>query len=223
MKVTSTLFVFVIYVLCNISKAVHSAYSSSFYQIYTLVIHSHALFNLTHNFGSIGGFPPFRNLRFWQESARGIFSTCRNVLVLKIPPAEKSQWQKVETFPCWNFHVPELSQRQTVHVKCSCAENSSCRKVPVSKNRNVPMLKRPCARTFPAPNGACAEMFPWWNIRAEISLAEISGAEMVESPIGNNLMYQCIASSISISIAFYVCIGCHFVNTWIFLQLTCAV
>ena len=113
------------------------------------------------------------------------------------------------------FFFEKILKNSEKLPKCSCAENSSCRKVPVPKSRNVPMLKRPCARTFPALNDACAEMFPWWNIHAEISLAEISGAEMVEIPIGNNLMYQCIASSIAIAIAFYVCIGCHFVNMYL--------
>ena len=57
-------------------------------------------------------------------------------------------------------------------------------KIPRAENfprRNVLVLKSPSAGTSAAPNGAHAEMFPWWNIRAEMTLAEMFSAEMVYS------------------------------------------
>ena len=80
-------------------------------------------------------------------------SMCRNVQVPKYPCAEMLM--------CRKFLVPKIPR----------AENSQC--------RNVPVLKSPSAGTSAAPNGASAEMFPWWNIRAEMTLAEMFCAEMV--------------------------------------------
>ena len=61
---------------------------------------------------------------------------------------------------------------QNIHVlKCSGAE--------ISPWRNVLVLKSPSAGTFTVPNSACAKMFPWWSIRAEMTLPEMFQAEMV--------------------------------------------
>ena len=81
---------------------------------------------------------------------------CRNVHVPKCPRAEM--------FLCQKFLGP----------KSPCAEKSPC--------RNVPVLKCPSAGTSAAPNGARAEMFPWWNIRAKMTLAKMFRAEMVYRP-----------------------------------------
>ena len=83
---------------------------------------------------------------------------------------------------------------QTFWHLCYCTEMSMCRnapcrnvpllKIPHVENspcRNVPVLKLPSAGTSKVPNGALAEMVPWWNIRAEMTIAKISGAEMVGS------------------------------------------
>ena len=40
-------------------------------------------------------------------------------------------------------------------------------------------MKFPCASASAGPKYACAEMFQWWNVRFEMSLTKISGAEMV--------------------------------------------
>ena len=79
---------------------------------------------------------------------------------------------------------------QTFRHLCYCAEMSMCRNVPVPKSpraekspcRNVPVLKCPSAGMSAALNGACAEMFPWWNICAEMTLAEMFRAKMVYRP-----------------------------------------
>ena len=65
---------------------------------------------------------------------------------------------------CQNIQVPKIP----------CAKNSLC--------QNIPVLKSPSAGTSPAPNGACAEMFPWWNIHAEMTLADMFCTEMVYRP-----------------------------------------
>ena len=60
-------------------------------------------------------------------------SMCWNVPVPKCSCAENSSCRKclvpksphVETFPCWNVHLPERSQCRTVHMpKCSHDETS---------------------------------------------------------------------------------------------------
>ena len=78
---------------------------------------------------------------------------------------------------CQNIHLPKFSRAEMflrqkfLMPKSPRAEKSPC--------RNVPMLKCPSAGTSAAPNGACAKMFPWWNIRAEMTLAKIFRAQMV--------------------------------------------
>ena len=77
---------------------------------------------------------------------------------------------------CQNVHIAlqgaKISMCRNVQVpKIPHAENSPCRKVPV--------LKCPSAGTSAVPNDACAEMFPWWNIRAEMTLAEMFCAKRV--------------------------------------------
>ena len=74
-------------------------------------------------------------------SAQGHFGT-----VAQVP-----KYPCVEMFLCQKFLVPKITR----------AENYPC--------RNVPVLKRPSAGTPAEPNGACAEMFPWWNICAEMT------------------------------------------------------
>ena len=125
-----------------------------------------------------------RNFRHRKISAQGHFGTwtslhkCRNVcaktsiLLCKVP-----KYPCAETFRCRNVQVP----------KYPCAEMFRCRKffmpkIPRAENtpcRNVPVLKSPSAGTSAAPNGSCAEMFPWWNIHAKMTLAEMFQAEMV--------------------------------------------
>ena len=82
---------------------------------------------------------------------------------------------------------------QTFRHLCYCAEMSPCRNVHGAKKSlcwKVPMLKSPCtetptetkcpcAGTPPGPKCARAEMSQWWNVCAEISLADMLGTEMV--------------------------------------------
>ena len=76
---------------------------------------------------------------------------------------------------------------QTFWHLCYCAEMSMCRNVPVSKFscaenflcRKFLVLKSPHVEMSATPNGALAEMFPWWNIRADMTFAEMFRAEMV--------------------------------------------
>ena len=93
---------------------------------------------------------------FWHRH----FSTCATVP--KGPCAKMS--------PCRNVHD---------------AEKSLCWKVPVLKSpctETSTETKCPCARTPTGPKRASAEMSWWWNVCAEMSLAEMLGAEMVGSP-----------------------------------------
>ena len=107
------------------------------------------------HFGTVAQVPKClcRNVYIALQGAK--ISMCRNVQVPKYPCAEM--------FLCQKFLVPKIPR----------AEKSPC--------RNVPVLKHPSAGTSAAPNGACAEMFPWWNIRAEMTLAKMFRAEMVYS------------------------------------------
>ena len=81
---------------------------------------------------------------------------------------------------CQNVHISlqgsrnpcgEMFRCQNVPVqKCSCAKNSLCWKVPMSKCSHVELcICRNRAAT--GLNGAHAEMFWWWNIHVEMTLA----------------------------------------------------
>ena len=114
------------------------------------------------------------------KHARVEMCTCRKVPVPKRAGAEKS--------PCRKNPVPKRARVGISQMpKHFCAEMFRCRKVPVPKSpraekapcRNVPVLKCPSAETSAAPNGARAGMLPWWNICAEMTLAEMSRAEKV--------------------------------------------
>ena len=78
---------------------------------------------------------------------------------------------------CRNVHVP----------KCPHAKMFLCRKFLVPKSpgankspyRNVLVLSCQSAGTSAVPNGAHTEMFPWWNICAEMTLAKMFHAKMV--------------------------------------------
>ena len=132
------------------------------------------------------------NFRHWEFSARGIFGTWT---------FRHRDISAPEHFGTWIFwHLAKQYGRfgtdisapvllcRNVHVpKCPRAEMFLCRKFLVPKSpraekspcRNVPVLKCPSAGTSAAPNGARAEMFPWWNICAEMTLAKMFRAEMV--------------------------------------------
>ena len=91
----------------------------------------------------------------------------------------------------------EISQCQNVHLpKYSCAQMSQCRSVPMLKCPCSPAENSPecsCAGTPMEPKSPHAEMFRWWNVRAEMSLAEMSGAE--KSP---SLQYKKTTSSLHV-------------------------
>ena len=87
---------------------------------------------------------------------------CRNVHVLKCPRAEM--------FLCRKFLVP----------KSPCARKSPC--------WNVPVLKCPSAGTSAAWNGACAKMFLWWNISAEMPRFSVSKWSISSKPTLRNLI-----------------------------------
>ena len=95
------------------------------------------------------------------------------MLLCKVP-----KYPGAEMFRCRNIPVP----------KCSGAENSPC--------RNILVLKSPSARTSAAPNDACAEMFPWWDIRAEMTLAEMY---VPKWSIGTGLMWRSNRSGLNFS------------------------
>ena len=132
--------------------------------------------------------------RHGEFSARGIFVTGTFRLGDISAHGHFGTVAQVPICLCRNVHISlqgaKISMRQNVQVpKYPCAEMFRCRKflvpkIPRAENtpcRNVPVLKSPSAETSAVPNGACAEMFPWWNIHAEMTLAEISGSEMVGS------------------------------------------
>ena len=101
-----------------------------------------------------------RNFRHRNISARGHFGTW--TFRHSSTGAEMSVPKRPYCFArCQNIHV----------LKCSGAE--------ISPWRNVLVLKSPSAGTFTVPNSACAKMFPWWSIRAEMTLPEMFQAEMV--------------------------------------------
>ena len=110
----------------------------------------------TFQHGNISTWGLFGMRNFWHYL---LLTMCRNVQVPKHPCAEM--------FRCPKFLVPKIP----------CAENSPC--------QNVTVLKSPSAGTSAAPNDACAKMFPWWNIRVEMTLAEMFRAEMVYRPVGH--------------------------------------
>ena len=137
-----------------------------------------------HGNVSTWGFFGMRN--FWHEVPKCLFPNVNISL-------QGAKISMCKMFRCRNIPVP----------KCSCAENSSCRKVPVPKSphvekspcRNVPVLKCPSAGMSAAPNGARAEMFPWWHIHAKMTIAEMFRAEMVYRRTANcciNFILVCV-------------------------------
>ena len=72
---------------------------------------------------------------------------------------------------CTFWHLAK--QYRHVHVPkypCSSAVTSPCRNIHGAK-------KYPCQNVL-VPKYPCAEKSPWWNVRAEMSPAEMSGAEI---------------------------------------------
>ena len=99
----------------------------------------------THeHFGMVAQVPKClcQNVHIALQGAK--ISMCRNVQVLKYP-TPKCLW-------CWKLLMPKIS----------CAEKSPC--------WNIPVLKCASAETSTGPNGVRAQMFPWWNIRAKMTL-----------------------------------------------------
>ena len=74
--------------------------------------------------------------------------------------------------------VPKCSFSRNIYVpKCPCEERSLC--------QNIQMPKFPCAEEFTCQIVSLpklhAEMFLGWNVRAEMSLAEMSGSDISPS------------------------------------------
>ena len=140
---------------------------------------ANGLFNtrmFRHGEFSARGIFGMRNFRHLNISAQGYFGTwtfwhmdilapCKAIWTFRHRHfgtcATLPKCPHAEIFLCWKFLVPKIPHAEK------------------SPGWNVPVLKCPSARTYAAPNGARAKMFPWWNICAEMTLAEMFHATMV--------------------------------------------
>ena len=95
-------------------------------------------------------------------------------------------WHLAKKYGCFGTDIsaPVLQRRNVQVPKFHRAEMFLCRTFLVMKTpgaKNIPVLKRPSTRMSAVPNGARAKMFLWWNVRAEMTLAETLGSKMVGS------------------------------------------
>ena len=116
-----------------------------------------------------------RTLQHGDFSAQGFFGTM-DILT----HGHLHTLAQVPKYPCPEMFRCRNILCQNVHG----VENSLCQNVLVPKSPRVETsmeTKCPFAGTSTGPKHACAKMSRWWNVHAEMSLREMSGAEMVGS------------------------------------------